>query len=138
MSTGDGPSPAVRELATQRGFSSNVRDGGFEYLLRVWRSTVREVEVGYSALFDEYLNDMDGRKIIDALLPVASESERQKVTTEVRQLDARFFAVTRPVDDCIWGADNARKHGYTRQRDWWYYRVPTDLSRAEYSDQWPS
>lgn len=138
MTINNPPSPPVRELATERGYSSNVCDGGFEYLLRRWKGTVGLIEAGYTRLIDEYLNDMDARRIINELLPVATVRERQEVEAVLPQLDARFFAATRPVATCIWGEANAAKRGYDERRDWWYYRVPIRLDRVRDPELWPA
>jgi len=29
-----------------------------------------------------------------------------------------------PTAKCIWGEDNERRYGYSRDRDWWYYHRP--------------
>ena len=131
------PSPAVSRYCDQRGFSSRVRDGGFGYLLDRWTKIVAEVEAGYRSLFDEYLNDMDARRIIDELTTRASDDEWAEVEAVLPSLDARFHAATRPVDSCIWGEHNAAKHAYRADRDWWYYRVPKNLDRVSDSDRWP-
>ena len=101
MATYQHPSPDVSRYCEQRGFSSCVRDGGFDYLLDCWAKTVAEVETGYRGLFDEYLNDMDARKIIDELATYASDDEWAQVEALLPHLDERFCAATRPVEVCI-------------------------------------
>jgi acetyl esterase/lipase len=61
------PSHPVREYCRQRGFSERVCNEGLDYLLGTWKQTVREILEGYilgghRGLFDEFLNDMDGRR----------------------------------------------------------------------------
>src|SRR5437763_4377769 len=126
MATYTRPSPDVGRYCEQRGFSSRVREGGFGYLLDRWTKIVGEIEAGYRGLFDEYLNDMDARKIIDELATYASDEEWSEVEALLPSLDDRFLAATRPVEHCIWGERNATKHGYRADRDWWYFRVPTN------------
>ena len=84
------PSPGVRQYCEERGFSQNVREGGLEYLLRGWEHIVAEIEGGYQALLDEYLNDMDGRHIISELLPIATAEEKAKAEGTMPSLDDRF------------------------------------------------
>jgi len=131
------PSPSIRQYCKQRGFSSRVCEGGLDYLVARWQKDVAEICAGYSALFDEYLDDMDGRKIIAELLPLASDSERAQVAALLPTLDAQFFEATRPTDSCIWGEHNAAKYGFHPDQDWWYYRVPANLGRVEDPGQWP-
>lgn len=130
MATHLRPSPEVSRYCEQRGFSSRVREGGFGYLLDRWTKIVAEIEAGYDGLFDEFLNDMDARKIIDELATHASDEEWDLVDAVLPSLDARFFAATRPVETCIWGERNLTKYHYRTDHDWWYYRVPVDLSRV--------
>jgi hypothetical protein len=126
----DNPSPAVREYCKQRGFAEFVCEGGVDRLLRSWSFTVAEIEKGYALTFDDYLNDMDARSIINELLPIATEGERAKVEACIPALDNRFRLATRLVEGCIWGRKNAAKYNWLPDRDWWYYRVPTNLSRV--------
>jgi hypothetical protein len=131
------PSPAIREYCTLHGFSKRVCDGGLEYLMHDWQRTVGDVVGGFTGLFDEYLNDMDGRRIIDELLPLADDTERRMVASSLPALDDGFLNATLPTSSCIWGEDVAEKHNYIPGRDWWYYRVPSNLGRVEDPDAWP-
>ena len=132
------PSRDVRQRCEERGFSRHACEGGFDYLLQRWTKIVASVESGYRLLFDEYLNDMDSRKIIDELATYASESEWDDVEAALPSLDNRFFAATRPTSACIWGEHVAIQRGYRPDRDWRYYRVPSDLSQVPDRDRWPS
>ena len=137
MGTYQHPSPDIRRYCEERGFSSRVCEGGFDYLLDRWTKIVADVEAGYRLYFDEYLNDMDARSIIDELGTYASDDEWAAVEAALPSLDARFLAATRPIEICIWGERNVAKHGYRPDRDWWYYRVPLDLSRVRDRGRWP-
>ncbi|HEY2587718.1 MAG TPA: hypothetical protein VGI81_18370 [Tepidisphaeraceae bacterium] len=136
MATHRHPSPEVSRYCEGRGFSSLVCRGGFDYLLESWTRTVAAVEGGYWLSFDEYLNDMDSRNIIDELPTYASDDEWAGVETMLPPLDARFHAATRQVDACIWGECNEEKYGYRPDRQWWYYRAPADMSRVADRDRW--
>lgn len=131
------PSQPVREYCIQRGFAARVCNEGLDYLLATWQRTVCEILEGYRGLFDEYLNDMDGRQIISELVPLATEAERKSVLDELSLLDHSFFKVTRSLEACIWGADQAARHGYEPNENWWYYRIPQNLDSAEDRDAWP-
>jgi hypothetical protein len=131
------PSPDVSRYCHERGFSPRVCEAGFGYLLDCWTKIVAEVEAGYRGLFDEYLNDVDARRIIDELASYASDAEWAEVEASLPSLDGRFHAATRPVEVCIWGEHNAAKHGYRADRDWWYFRVPTNLEHVGDRGRWP-
>ena len=102
-----------------------------------WQRTVGDVVEGFTGLFDEYLNDMDRRRIIDELLPLADDTERRMVAASLPALDDDFFKATLLTSSCIWGEDVAEKHEYHPGHDWWYYRIPSNLGRVEDPDAWP-
>ncbi|MBX9856313.1 MAG: hypothetical protein K2Y26_12380 [Gemmatimonadaceae bacterium] len=84
-----------------------------------WAHVVAEIESGYSLTFDDYLNDLDLRHGLRAL---PADDARQAA---LRELDARFKAHTYPSGSCVWGDDNAEAEGWDRERDWYYWRLPT-------------
>lgn len=132
------PSPRVREYCERNGFSERVCHGGIDYLVESWRQTTDQIFKGYQGLFDEYLNDMDTRRIISELMPIATETERTRILNPVSILDGYFRGATKPTKACIWGDDQAAKHGYDPDRDWWYYRIPKILDYVEDRDTWPA
>ena len=114
-----------------------MRDRGFPYLLERWAETVSAIETGYHLLFDEYLNDVDSRKIIDELSTHASCAEWAMMKVTLPGLDARFLAATQSVSSCIWSDHNAARYGYSPVRDWWYYRLPANLTHVADRERWP-
>ena len=72
----------------------------------------------------DYLNDMDGRKILAEVLPLASEEQRTSVEARVSSADATVRAHTEETEECIWGSESAAKHGWSPHIHWWYYRRP--------------
>ena len=131
------PSPTVRKYCEEHGFSRFVREGGFDHLLRRWTRTVAHIDEGYRGLLVEYQNDMDARRLVNELLPLASDEERAEIEALLPSLDTRFLTATRAVDSCIYGQENAAKFDYSPDHDWWYYRIPTNLNRVEDRDEWP-
>ena len=69
---------------------------------------------------DDWLNDLDVRQLLHDL----GLRERAPYRDRLRAADARFRAATLPVRTCLWGEENAHRHGWTRRRNWWYYRIP--------------
>ena len=130
------PSADVRRYCEERGYSSNVRNGGFHYLTESWRRTVALVEAGYPLLFYEFINDLDTRRIIDELAAHASDEKWKDVEAVLSSLDQRFLKATRPVSVCLYGASDEQKSQYQPVRDWYYFRVPTDLSRVPDPGGW--
>lgn len=131
------PSQSVREYCIKRDFAERVCNEGLDYLLETWKRTVNEISEGYRGLFDEFLNDMDGRQIISELMPFATEEERTRMLEPLASLDDSFLKGTRAVNVCIWGENQAAKHGYDLHQNWWYYRIPVNLDSVEDKDAWP-
>jgi hypothetical protein len=108
------------------GFADFVVDGGLDYLVPSWQQTVEEIERGYKGLVEEYMNDMDGRRILHEVWPLASADQASFYQARVDEADNKFFAATVPAEECILGGHNEARHGYRPEVDWWYYRVPKD------------
>ena len=98
-------------------------EGGLDYLVNSWEDLASQVETGNEQwMWEEWVNDLDGREIIQDLLDHVPES---RVALEVvERADKRFAASTIPTDACQWGDDNAKRHGWTRDKNWWYWRKP--------------
>jgi len=137
MATYQRSSPDVSRYCERRGFSRHVCEGGFGYLLGRWTKIVAAVEAGYGLLLDEYLNDLDARRIIDELATHASDEEWADVEAVLPSLDERFVEATRPVSACAYGATDEQKSRYDRGRHWYYFRVPQDLSLVPDRERWP-
>ena len=73
MSASDG---SVADFLRARGCSAQVVDGGLAGLLARWAATVEELAAGYRWTFDDYLNDVDGRQILEEALAHAGDEER--------------------------------------------------------------
>jgi hypothetical protein len=78
-------------------------------------------------MLEEYLNDMDGRRIIHEVWPLASAEQVAFYQSRLEEADKRFYAATVPAEACIWGETNEAKYGYRPDVDWRYYRVPEGI-----------
>ena len=117
----------VRKYCLQMGYAKHVVEGGLEYLLATWERTTEEIGTGYSLGFDDFLNDMDGRRILAEVLVVATEEQKQSIESRLKKADYLFISSTVESLGCIWGKDNEKQLGYSREKDWYYYRVPVGL-----------
>ena len=75
----------VREFLRERGSSPNLIDGGLAGLVESWEAVVSAVEEGYTLGLDDYLNDLDGRQLLEEALPIAADTQRQSFTKRVQQ-----------------------------------------------------
>lgn len=114
----------VREYLQHRGYADFVVAGGLKGLVDGWERVVDSIVRGEEQFQDDYLNDMDGRRILAEALAVASPAERQRWEARVRAADDRVRPHLVPTAKCLWGEENAARYGYTRERDWWYYHRP--------------
>ena len=67
----------VGEFLRKRGCPEHVVRGGLRGLAESWEEVVRSVEEGYSLGLDDYLNDMDGRQLLDETLAIAPRRDQK-------------------------------------------------------------
>ncbi len=131
------PEDPVRRFLISRGSPDFVVKTGLAGLVRRWKETSRSVRRGYPLGLDDFLNDLDGRQLISELLPLAKTAERKKMLSRVLEADAVVKRHSKTTRTCLWGAREARRHGWNSRKNWWYYRLPAtgaetlqaDLSR---------
>lgn len=103
-------------------------------LIGQWTKIAAHMERGYTATFDDYLNDLDLRRLIDErvreLNAGAAERASQQLPQRLPQhlaealsaADAVFMNATEPSAENVWGEENALAEGWTPEREWFYYR----------------
>ncbi len=115
----------VREYCRRRGYADRVILGGLTGLIERWEYAVSKiVESDSQHLIEEYQNELDGRSIIEEVLPLAMQKERQSIHERLNIADSRFRAASVARDECVWGERVAARRGYTPATHWWYYRWP--------------
>jgi len=119
-----GEKDPVREFLRQRGCPEHVVRGGLRGLAESWEEVVRSIEEGYSLGLDDYLNDLDGRQLLEEALAVAPAQEKKNALQRVRRADAKMQTLVRPAGRCLWGDETARNEGWTAKKNWWYYSRP--------------
>jgi hypothetical protein len=117
-------SDPVREYLRDKGCAEHVVKGGFGGLVRDWESTVASIVRGYEFGLDDYLNDLDGRQLISEVMEIADPPTRLKYGERVRLVDERVRKALRPTVECLWGNSAAARHGWTAEKNWWYFSVP--------------
>ena len=114
---------AIRRHLERRKVSEAVIEGGLDGLVSDWAELASTVEAGVARwMWEEWLNDLDGREIIQDLLDHVPES--RTALAAVEPADERFGASTIPTEQCVWGDGTASRHGWTREKNWWYWRDP--------------
>lgn len=120
------PDP-VRAYCRTKGYAAHVVQGGMPYLVESWERVVESVVSGEVQFQDDYLNDMDGRRILEEALAVASPKQKAQFSERIAAADQRFLAVAVPTKECIWGDENAVKHRWKREKQWWYFHRPPNV-----------
>jgi hypothetical protein len=108
-----------------RGKSELVQRDGLNYLIPSWARNVASADSEDN--MDEWLNDLDGRKIIDEILELLTEQEKAIMRRELEPIDQLFARKTFETNECVWGETNERSNGYNRIKNWYYYRLNQPL-----------
>jgi len=116
--------------AAMRGKSDLVQKDGLNYLIPKWKRFVAEYS-GNEDLMDEWLNFLDGRKIIDQILGLLPGRDRKWIEERLSPIDDLFRSRTFETNECVWGASNEKANGYNRASHWYYYRINEQLLKSE-------
>jgi hypothetical protein len=131
-------SPEVREFLKGRGCPDDVVEAGIDGLITEWEHAVEQVNDGYPLGLDDYLNDLDGRQLLEEALDLIPAREREKLLERLRPVDQRMKLMVTITDRCLWGDGVVASQGWTPEDEWWYFSVPRnpgpllreDLKRA--------
>lgn len=122
----------VRAFLKQRGCAEHVVHGGLGGLVQAWEKIVEHVKRGYSLGLDDYLNDMDVRQVLDEALRLTRPKE--SYLERVRGADEAMLLVVRTTGRCLWGKKNASEHGWSPEKNWWYFAVPVNAGSELIAD----
>ncbi len=114
----------IREHLKKKGCREHVVKGGLKGLIETWETVVVEVSHGYDLTLEDYLNDMDGRQLIEEVRLLASTPAEKSLIKKLGRLDAMMKSLVDPRDHSLWGNDSAATHGWTRWKNWWYFSQP--------------
>ncbi|HXG45242.1 MAG TPA: hypothetical protein VNJ71_10850 [Gemmatimonadales bacterium] len=121
MSQGGDP---VRDFLRRSGAPYAVIAAGLRGLVANWERVVDLIAAGYPHGLDDYLNDMDGRQLLENALDVAPAELREEALVRVREADRRVRLYLVPAGRCLWGTIVAEEEGWDPERHWWYYERP--------------
>lgn len=123
----------VREYLKRQGYADYIIEGGIEYLLASWESTVTSITEGEVPDYNQYLKSMDRRRILEetlALIPMYQQAWYHK---RIYEADHRLKPYLTFTEEPLCGPALAAEKGYTPERQWWYYYRPWQIQGA-----WPS
>jgi len=116
----------VADFLRDRGCPPHIVEEGLKGLVERWEGVVESISRGYALGLDDYLNDLDGRELLEGALAVASEQEREKYRKRILRADRRMKALVKPAGKCLWGNDTAKREGWAPEKNWWYFSRPID------------
>ena len=116
----------TREFLRTRGCPEPVVSAGADGLVEAWERVVAQVEQGYPLGLDDYLNDMDGRELIAALMSAVARALTPVQKRRLVAADERMRAASQPLAHCLWGDRLAAANGWDAQRNWWYFSRPAE------------
>ena len=94
----------VRRFLEERGSPPHVVEGGLEGLLRGWEAAVAAVAEGYPLdALDDYLDDLDGRQILDEALAVATQTRGRAAPRAPGRRRRALPRAGHPDRACLWG-----------------------------------
>jgi hypothetical protein len=120
MSTAD----PVRDFLMERGCAEHIIQGGLRGLVENWEGVVESVKKGYHLGLDDYLNDLDGRQLLEEALAIAPKEQREKYLERVHRADELMKTLVKPAGKCLWGDEVAETEGWTEGKNWWYFTRP--------------
>jgi hypothetical protein len=127
-----------RDYCESKGYNL-VLELGLEFKVGFWERTAQDLRDGYLGfLFEEYINDLDGRAILDDLLTRFPSEFAEAQVQRIKEADRVFLDSTVPLDHAVGnkGTDDREAVG------WWYFRwpkkhdsswsnIPRDASRSQ-------
>jgi hypothetical protein len=114
----------VRDFLKRKGCPSHVVRGGLAGLVKNWENVVRSVGQGYPLGLEDYLNDLDGRQLLEEALTLPPGEQREKHLERVKRADELMKTYVRPAGTCLWGEETAKAEGWTAEKNWWYFTQP--------------
>jgi len=130
---GDDVEGVVRNYLAARGCADFIVEGGLQGLIARWTGVADALERGYTGAFDEYLNDMDLRDILEDAMDAGALPDDATERRTVQLTDARIRAATVACGP-LWGVDVADEEAMDPTLQWWYFirpRVLSDMLREE-------
>lgn len=127
-------SDPVREYLRKKGCAQHVVSGGVEGLVGKWEDTVESIGRGYQFGLDDYLNDLDGRQLIEEAMAIDGAANRLKYGDRLRRADERMRKLVKPTRHCLWGDQAATEHRWSAERNWWYFSEPKTAGRELLED----
>jgi hypothetical protein len=117
---------AVSRFLKARGCPAEIADEGLEGLVAGWERTAAQVREGYPLGLDDYLNDVDGRQLIEEVVTGVPDAAEPALELRVQAADLAIQESIVSTEECLWGDAIAESEGWTPADNWWYFGLPRD------------
>ena len=114
----------IRAYLRKKGCPEHIVKCGLEGLVETWDTVVTEVSHGYDLTLDDYLNDMDGRQLIEEVVPRASTPAHKALIKRLGRLDGVMRTLIEPSEKPLWDDNAVKENGWTAEKNWWYFNRP--------------
>ena len=99
-----------------------------EWLIRQWEQFARAVESGYAGYWEEYLNDLLSRDMIEEVMRALPKEDAAKVARHLAEADDTYRRATDDVTDTeslFWRVQPGD--------GWWMFRAPLKAPTEPFS-----
>ena len=117
---------AVTRFLKGRGIPDDMAESGLEGLVSGWERTATQVRAGYPLGLDDYLNDVDGRQLIEETVAATPGAASDGLRNRIEAADVAMQEAIVPAEECLWGDELAEREGWTAADNWWYFGLPRD------------
>ena len=107
-----------------------VQRDGLNYLIPNWQQFADKYADTEDLIY-EWLNDLDTRKIIDEIIEILPDSEKNQIEFELKPLDEKVIEKTFEINECVWGSVVEKENKYNRNKNWYYYRMNQQIFENE-------
>jgi hypothetical protein len=116
----------IDEFIKNSNYSKKIKKGGIVFLLDRWQEIIKDIPYNVDYQFDEYLNDISIRNIIQNIQENCFLNVG--LTKRLYELDNCFKEKTIAIDNCLWGIGEI-KQKYNKIQHWYYFRIPRESIR---------
>jgi hypothetical protein len=113
----------VFEYLKKKGYSKIIITNQINYLLEKWDSIISEYEQIKNIMFEEYLNDLDKRYLIDKILDFYDVETKEEILIILKKADECFVSNSDELISCVLGKKIEEKLKITRRDNWYFYRL---------------
>lgn len=107
---------AIKELTGE-----NIQTLTLNKIINSWENFIVQIEKGYVDSIYEYTNDLSVRNLIQKIIEKVPPEIKHKLLTKVKALDDKFLLITYEIDKPL-------GIGYNKQSEYWWYRLPINIS----------